>query len=224
MESEIRGGMDLVASGLERIAGMLSAVGSCSLHQVEQPLAGLRDAQRDLSEELAFGAAAADEAMVGRRVPDREPLLRYQGLLAVLGQLAGVTVALAEPLQRQIQEGIPFSDRMIDQIGDLFKRQDHILTYCVAMARGTERDSRQAGGECREVIGRCLQYATDHETRLAEGFCLPVASPVFLAILGHMQTLTHFELELIRRMRSLQELQMPQAERDAASSRRREES
>lgn len=223
METEMRPRMEVVAAGIDRIAGMLAVAGKCSLHQEDQPLAGLGAARRDLIEELAFDAAAADGEMLGKTVPEREPLLQYQYLLAVLKQLAGVVLALADILQRQIQEGIPFSDRILEQIGDLFRRQDHILTTCAAMARGTALDSRETGRACREVIASCLQYATDHETRLAEGLCLPVASPIFLAVLGHMQTLTHFELDLVRRLRSLMEWQRPESAR-TITDRQREES
>ena len=50
--------------------------------------------------------------------------------------------------------------------------------------------------DCNNLAHSCLQFATDHEIRLVEGFCFPQTAPVFLVILDQMQTIVHHEREV----------------------------
>ncbi len=90
-----------------------------------------------------------------------------------------------------------FSDKAISQTNHLFYQQTEILRYLADVIRnGGEGIRHRAIEECKNQGQSCIQFATDHETRLVEGLCFPQAAPLFLAILDHMQTIIHHELEV----------------------------
>jgi len=124
----------------------------------------------------------------------------YQQLHAILTHLQKIAESAArleKTLKKQVQDCVLFSDKSVSQVNHLFYQQLEILCYLGYVIRtGGEGIRQRAIGECRCLDQSCIQFATDHETRLVEGLCLQQAAPLFLAILEQMQTITHNELEI----------------------------
>ncbi|OPY13176.1 MAG: hypothetical protein A4E69_01786 [Syntrophus sp. PtaB.Bin138] len=104
----------------------------------------------------------------------------FQCLVSICDDLAELT----EPLEKKIKEKVLFSDRAVTEIsflsqnlaellkatGDLILVKNPILLRYVL-----ESESM--------VVKMAIEYATQHEERMIEGLCLPVASPIFLRML-----------------------------------------
>lgn len=182
---------------INMLLAMLGTISGAFVHQQSRALDDIENQHRNLVEEIAFAAAKADEQMVGKSLIDRKPFLRYQSMLIHLKMITEVLASLAEALRNQITEGIPFSDKAIDQANFLFARQEMILrTLAEIIETGNGELLKEVGKACRELARSCLQFATGHESRLVEGLCLPVAAPIFLTILDRTQTAIHHELEM----------------------------
>lgn len=182
---------------INMLLAMLGTIGGAFVHQQSKALDDIGNQHQNLVEEIAFAAAKADEQMVGKSLIDRKPFIRYQSMLIHLKMITEVLASLAEALRNQITEGIPFSDKAIDQTNFLFARQEMILrTLAEIIETGNGELLKVVGKACRELARSCLQFATGHESRLVEGLCLPAAAPIFLTILDRTQTAIHHELEM----------------------------
>lgn len=199
MNTGVREQRDKVVTVIRMLQVMLAEIREAFARQLEQPLDQAGSEQGDIAEEAAFDAAEADEMMVGRLWRDREPFLRYQEILRQLKMIAISMAGLAETIRHQIREKISFSDKMMDEIGLLLGRQEMLLHSLSEMVSAGETGrSGEISRICHWMGQHCLVFATQHESRLVEGLCLPASAPVFLDILDRMQALVHHDLELIR--------------------------
>jgi Na+/phosphate symporter len=116
--------------------------------------------------------------------------------LKIISQKLG---ALADPIQKKIQDGVLFSDKAVSQTNYLFDTQAGLLRSLLDIVK-TNNDflKRYTETEARNLIQACNNFATEHETRLIEGLCLPQAAPLFLAILESMRTMGQQEMEIVQ--------------------------
>lgn len=199
MDTEVRTQREQVVSMIRMLQAMLVEIREAFVHQQERLLNQVGSDRNDIAEEAAFTAAEADELMIGRLWRDREPLIGYQDVLRHLKLMAGDMVGIAELLLRQIRDKISFSDKMMEQVNLLLGRQEMLLHSVAGMVSAAETTrSREISRICSWLGQHCLLFATQHESRLVEGLCMPASAPLFLSILDRMQTLVHHELELIR--------------------------
>lgn len=167
------------------------------LHQRGQLLIQLSNQQDPLCRGIDSAILKMSELMSEKYGGEKEPYLRIHSILTHLRIIAETTCRLEETLQKQIKDGILFSDKAISQVSHLFDRQTEILSSLADIIRNGGKDLRQRTlDDCADLARSCLWFATDHETRLVEGLCFPQAAPLFLNILDQMQTIVHHEREV----------------------------
>lgn len=198
-EGTALGQAEQLGTVIDMLVTMTGTIRDAFVRQQSRPLDDIESRLHDLVEEIAFAAAKADQQMVGKPVRDRKPFLRFQSILTHLQMIAETIASLAVAPRKQIRDGIPFSDKAMDQTNLLFESQEKILRTLADIVRtGVGEGLKEVGKACRELGRSCLGFANHHESRLVGGFCLPKAAPLFLSILDRTQTLIHHELEMFK--------------------------
>ncbi len=121
---------------------------------------------------------------VAELVRKDETKKEYSAILHHLMRICDDLAKLTEPLEIKIKERILFSDRAVTEISflsqnltELLKATgDLILVKNPVLIRYVEESETM-------VAKMAIEYATQHEERMIEGLCLPVASPLFLKML-----------------------------------------
>lgn len=182
---------------VDQLVDVINTAKKAFLQQRSQLLTQLNNQQDPLCRGISSGIQKMAELVAKEPETERAPYLRVHSILTHLLIIAETTCCLEETLQKQIKEGILFSDRAIAQVSQLFDQQSEILSCLADALRHDDKDSqKKALNDCNDVAQSCIQFATDHENRLVEGLCFPQAAPFFLTILDQMQTIVHHEREL----------------------------
>ena len=124
--------------------------------------------------------------------------LKLHSILAHLKTVSETIGRLGEALREQIRGGAPLSDEVVDQINRLFAQQEAILRSLAEAFRNGHSVRERAIEECQNLIRSCLQFADEHELRMAEGRCLPQNAPLVIGILEWMETMFSHELEVAK--------------------------
>lgn len=198
-ERTIRDQLEECASIVDQLIDVVNTARKAFVHQRGQLLVQLNNQQDPLCREIDSKIMNTAELMSGKYGGKREPYLRLHSILTHLKIIAETTCRLEETLQKQIKEGILFSDKAISQVSHILDRHIEILSALADVTRNGGKDLRQrALDDCADLAQSCLRFATDHESRLVEGLCFPQAAPLFLTILDEMQTIVHHEREVAR--------------------------
>lgn len=155
---------------------------------------------RDLTRTAAQEIAAAFKKL--EMDPARSAAAKFQSLsgiyqhLQILSQSLG---ALADPIQKKIKDGVLFSDKAVAQTNYLFDAQAGLLRSVLDIFK-TDNEFLKiyTESEARNLIQTCSNFATEHETRLIEGLCLPQAAPLFLAILENIRIMGQQERDIVK--------------------------
>jgi Na+/phosphate symporter len=135
-----------------------------------------------------------------RRAAAKKPIFPgISGIFTHLQIISRNLGALTDPIQKKIQDGVLFSDKAVAQINYLFDTQAGLLRSVLDILKtNNEFLKRYAETEARNLAQACNNFATEHQTRLIEGVCLPQAAPLFLAILDSMRAMGQQELEIVQ--------------------------
>jgi Na+/phosphate symporter len=153
--------------------------------------------QESISLEISLAIRMMSGLVADRSDSTEDSYHQRHAILTHLQKIAETTACLEKTLQKKVQDCVLFSAKSVSQVSHLFYQQLEILCYLGYVIRtGGEGIRLRAIGECKSLDQSCMLFATEHETRLVEGLCLHQASPIFLAILEQMQTLTHNELAI----------------------------
>lgn len=194
---EIREQLAECALIVEQLVDVFGTSKKAFIHQRGQLLVQLNNQQDPLCRMIASFMSKVTEMATGKSEGEREACLRIHSIFTHLQIITETTCRLEEILQRQIKNGVLFSDKAISQVSHLFDKQTEILGNLADIMRNCGTDiHHQTLDECKKLCKSCLQFATEHETRLVEGLCFPQAAPLFLAILDQTQTITHHEQEI----------------------------
>jgi Na+/phosphate symporter len=91
---------------------------------------------------------------------------------------------LADTLHKKARENILFSDRGVTEVCYLFQTLGDILRATADLILVQNPILIRYVLESEAVVEKVtIEYATQHEERLIEGLCLPLASPIYLRIL-----------------------------------------
>jgi len=139
------------------------------------------------------------EGQMARKSAAEQPeFLRLSGIYTHLQIISRNLGALADPIQKKIKDGVLFSDKAVAQTNYLFDTQAGLLRSVLDILKtDNEFLKRYTETEARNLIQACINFATEHETRLIEGLCLPQAAPLFLAILESMRGMGQQEMEIV---------------------------
>ena len=153
--------------------------------------------QESISQDISLAIRRMSGLVADRSDSTKDSYQQLRAILTHLQKIAETTTCLEKTLKKQVKDCVMFSNKSVSQVNHLFNQQLEILCYLGHVIRtGGESIRQRAIGECKCLDQSCIQFATEHETRLVEGLCLPHAAPLFLAILEQMQTITHNELEI----------------------------
>jgi len=128
--------------------------------------------------------------LAAKGTDSRRPyLLRLQSILTRLLVVGDTLEGLTDPIGQKVQEGVLFSDKAVSQANQLFDHEAGILRSIQDVLK-TDNDFLKGYvlEEGKRLVQTCNDFATEHETRLIEGVCLPQAAPLFLAMLDRMRT------------------------------------
>lgn len=182
---------------VEQLVDVVGTAKKAFIHQRSQLLVQLNNQQDPLCRKISSFMIKMNELSTGKSGDEREACLRLHSVLTHLLIITDATCRLEETLQKQIKECILFSDKAISQVSHLFDKQTEILSNLADIMNNGGKDIHYITlGECKALGQSCLQFATEHETRLVEGLCFPQAAPLFLAILDQTQTIIHHEQEI----------------------------
>lgn len=99
------------------------------------------------------------------------------------------------------REGIPFTDRAVNEISTLFERSLELLE-CVRDLIPTRNWILMRyvvkGGEEFQTLAS--EYAQAHQERLIQGLCLPKASSSFLALLDYLREIEWHTRQIVQKM------------------------
>ncbi|MBI4642697.1 MAG: hypothetical protein HY790_01925 [Deltaproteobacteria bacterium] len=168
-----------------------------------------RHSRRRMEELRTLNRTAAQELEAALKKLDKEMALKSEGERAALTRLSSIYThmqiiaqnlgALVDPIQKKIKDGVLFSDKAVSQTNYLFDTQAGMLRSVLDIIKtDNEFLKRYAETEARNLIQACINFATEHETRLIEGLCLPQAAPLFLAILDNMRSMGQHEVEIVQ--------------------------
>jgi Na+/phosphate symporter len=130
---------------------------------------------------------------------EQPEFLRLSGIYPHLQIISRSLDALADPIQKKIKDGVLFSDKAVSQTNYLFDTQAGMLRSVLDILKtNNEFLKRYTETEARNLIQACINFATEHETRMIEGLCLPQAAPLFLAILKSMRMMGEQELAIVQ--------------------------
>ena len=159
----------------------------------------LRTLNRTAAQELEAALKKLKGRITGTLEGERSALTRLSSIYTHLQIIAQNLGALADPIQKKIKDGVLFSDKAVSQTNYLFDTQTGMLRSVLDIIKtDNEFLKRYAETEARNLIQACINFATEHETRLIEGLCLPQAAPLFLAILDHMRSMGQHEVEIVQ--------------------------
>ena len=162
---------------------------------MEEMLTLIRTAARELGAALK----KLDEKMARKSTGDNTALKRLANMYDHLRIIAQNLEALADPIQKKIKDGVLFSDKAVSQTNYLFDTQAGMLRSVLDIIKtDNEFLKKYTETEVRNLIQACNNFATEHETRLIEGLCLPQAAPLFLAILDSMRLVGQNEAEIVQ--------------------------
>jgi Na+/phosphate symporter len=124
---------------------------------------------------------------------------RLSGIYTHLQIVSRSLGALADPIQKKIKDGVLFSDKAVSQTNYLFDTQAGMLRSLLDILKtDNEFLKKYTETEARNLIQACINFATEHETRMIEGLCLPQAAPLFMAILESIRMMGQQELAIVQ--------------------------
>lgn len=173
---EIRHQMHEIGTGTEHCMVLLQRAFMRNslepLNACREKLAVFRNAEPELTKKV--------KELVRKDETKKEYTTVLHHLMGICDDLSELTV----PLETKIKERMMFSDRAVTEISflsqnlaELLKATgDLILVKNPILLRYVEESEIM-------VAKMAIDYATQHEERMIEGLCLPVASPLFLKML-----------------------------------------
>jgi Na+/phosphate symporter len=108
----------------------------------------------------------------------------YAAILHHLMKICDDLSELTGPLETKIKEKILFSDRAVTEISFLSQNLAELLKATSDLILVKNPILLRYVIESETMVAKmAIEYATQHEERMIEGLCLPVASPLFLKML-----------------------------------------
>ncbi|OEU62715.1 MAG: hypothetical protein BA870_06095 [Desulfuromonadales bacterium C00003094] len=183
------------------VANLIIMVEKASSGFNRQQIADLEEMlqyQKIVNDEIILLSGRLDEQLAKDQGLGRDFSLKLESVLAHVQLMAEDIGEMIPVLRKQIQQGIPFSQRGIAQTNELFEGQLEMLRV---LADILQTDNEVLKTFLRQEKGpslcqQCIDFATDHEDRLVEGLCLPHAAPIFLAMLDAVRNMARHGMEV----------------------------
>lgn len=190
------GELELIVANL--VAGTGAARDAFNRHS-RKSMEELQTLNQIAAQQLQAALRELEQRLAGKSAAERPALMRLSSVYSHLQIIAQNLGALADPIQKKMKDGVLFSDKAVSQTNYLFDSQAGMLRSVLDIIKtDNEFLKRYTETEARNLIQACSNFATEHETRLIEGVCLPQAAPLFLAILDNMRAMGQQEADLVQ--------------------------
>ncbi len=173
---EIRHQMHEIGTGTEHCMVLLQRAFMRNslepLNACREKLAVFRNAEPELTKKV--------KELVRKDETKKEYTTVLHHLMGICDDLSELTV----PLETKIKERILFSDRAVTEISFLSQNLAELLKATGDLILVANPILLRYVEESEIMVAKmAIDYATQHEERMIEGLCLPVASPLFLKML-----------------------------------------
>ena len=124
---------------------------------------------------------------------------RYVSLPSHMGKMADNFGRISGAIEKKIKDGVLFSDRAIGELNFLFERAHDIMDNAkdLLLARNAIIANYIVQSE-KEFTRAANDFATNHEERLIEGLCQPVASSIYIDMLDAFKGVVWHSREIAR--------------------------
>ncbi|MFA5353182.1 MAG: hypothetical protein WC291_03040 [Thermodesulfovibrionales bacterium] len=180
---------DEAGNCLSLLQGSFSSSSPSQLHECIEKAEALQQRVTAITGEIAGATQGRPEIKEYLSVPPH-----LQRIIENIGRLA-------ELADKKAKGTILFSDRAVTELNALIQKIREILrsTFDIILVRNSVlgRYVRESEAEIARMADDC---ATQHEERLIEGLCLPVASSLYLAMLDEVKGIAWHAKEIALRL------------------------
>jgi len=104
---------------------------------------------------------------------------------------------MVDRLNSMLKERIPFSDRAIKEVNDIFQEAMDLLESLPDLIQKKDILFAQHMGErVRSILKIANGYSEEHEERLIQGVCVPKSSPIYLGLIESLRGVIAHTLEI----------------------------
>jgi Na+/phosphate symporter len=190
---------DILEPIIDNLRNMVGSARSAFNRHSRGALEELKKLKEEVDRAIKEATSQAQAALLGKSEAGKAALLKFISILSHLDIMSENIASLAEPIQKKIQEGVLFTDKAVTQTNYLFNHQTGMLRSLLDIIKtDNEFLKKYLLEEGRILIQLCLDVATEHETRMIEGLCMPQASPIFLAMLDRMRLIWRHVLAIVK--------------------------
>ena len=189
--------VELFSPIVDRLLTMIGAARDAFNRHSRNRLADLQS-QQGIVEQAVRDTTDQLKSLIARKPEAETPvLIRARSILDHLKVIGDQIGGCLTPIEQKIQGGILFSDKAVTQANFLFDQHSGIIRSMLDILK-TDNDflKKYLLEESRKLGQACRTFATEHETRLIEGICLPQAAPIFLALLDRMGAMAQQEIKI----------------------------
>jgi len=167
-----------------------------SLQNVETSRNGVRKSSAEL---MAFLVSRNSSTDTGG-----EQIKPYLSMATSYDRMAHSIEGIVNQLKRMIREDIPFSDRAVKELNEVFQETMDLVESLPDLIRTQDKLLvRQTGKRGRASFKMANRFAEEHEERLIQGVCMPKSSPIYLGILESLKGIMVHVLEVTGKIASL---------------------
>jgi Na+/phosphate symporter len=189
--------VELFSPIVDRLLTMIGAARD-AFNRHSRSRLGYLKSQQGIVEQDVRDTAGQLKSLMARKPGEETPgLIRAHSILEHLKVIGDQIVGCLAPIEQKIQGSILFSDKAVSQANFLFDQHSGIIRSVLDILK-TDNDflKKYLLEESRKLGEACRTFATEHETRLIEGICLPQAAPIFLALLDRMGAIAQQEMKI----------------------------
>jgi Na+/phosphate symporter len=182
----------------EKLVGMIGAARDAFNRHSRTGLDQFKNLQTALIQEIDAAVKKLTGYIAQASPADKTKYTAWHDLLVHLHQLVDTMAGLADPIQKKMKDAVLFSEKAVAQTNGLFDSQAGLLRSILDIIQ-TDNDylKKFVREEGLKIQRDCVDFATEHESRLIEGLCTPQAAPLFLAILEKFRQMGQQEAQML---------------------------
>jgi len=199
VEENVKKHQEILGTIVDELRIMVGTARNAFNRNSRTDLEELKKIKEGVDRDIKEATSQMEAALPGKSETEKTALLRLHSILSHLEIMSENIAGMAEPIRKKIQDDVLFTDKAFSQTNYLFNHQTGMLRSLLDIIK-TDNDflKKYVLEEGRVLIQLCLDVATEHETRMIEGLCMPQASPIFLAILDRMRLIWRHVLAIVK--------------------------
>ncbi len=182
----------------EKLIGMIGAARDAFNRHSRTGLDQFKNLQMTLTQEIDASIKKLNGYIVQATPADKATFTAWRDWLTRLRQLVEIMSDVQAPIQKKMKDGVLFSEKAVAQTNGLFDSQAGLLRSILDIIQ-TNNDylKKFVREEGLKIQRDCVDFATEHESRLIEGLCTSQAAPIFLAILEKFRQMGQQEVQML---------------------------